>query len=290
MGAPTPLKIACIQFCSGLTAEDNLPRLLDYIDAAANAGAQWVVTPETSNFMPADKDQLYAQICTQEEDPCVAAFAHKAKQKGIWLQAGSFILKNAAGRAVNRSLLFAPNGTCVATYDKIHLFDVALAGGESHRESSHYDGGSRAVLVDCAFGEASKTTTIRLGLSICYDLRFAGLYRQMAEAGAQIMTVPAAFTVPTGKAHWQVLLQARAIETASFIVAPAQAGQHPNGRETYGHSLVIDPWGRILAEKKTGEGVLLAELDMSQLEKTRQQIPVLEHGKVFSLELNNDPL
>ncbi len=290
MGEPVSLKMACIQFCSGVAAEENLPRLLDYIDEAVSAGAQWVVTPETSNFMPADKDQLYAQICVQEEDPCVAAFAQKAKQAGIWLQAGSFILKNAAGRAVNRSLLFAPNGACVASYDKIHLFDVALASGESHRESSKYDGGTRAVLVDCDFTQGSDAVRARLGLSICYDLRFAALYRQMAEAGAQIMTVPAAFTVPTGKAHWQILLQARAIETASFMVAPAQWGHHPNGRETYGHSLVIDPWGRVLAEKKEGEGVLLAELDLSQLQKTRQQIPVLEHGKAFSLELNNDPL
>ncbi|MGC6472822.1 MAG: carbon-nitrogen hydrolase family protein [Parvibaculales bacterium] len=275
-------KAACIQFCSGVSPEANLDRLSGFVAMAVEQGAQWIVTPETSNFMPANRDMLLATARTENEDLCVAGFKELARRHKIWLQAGSFILLNGAGRPVNRSLMFAPDGNLVARYDKIHLFDVTLADGESHRESANYAGGGTAVVVKLPFGS--------LGMSVCYDLRFAGLYRSLAETGAQYLTVPSAFTKPTGAAHWEVLLRARAVETGCYVLAPAQSGLHENGRETYGHSLIIDPWGQILAELADGEGVIIAALDMARLEKTRRQIPVLEHGKNFITEIVNDPL
>lgn len=275
-------KAACIQFCSGVSPEANLDRLSGFVAQAAAQGAHWVVTPETSNFMPANRDMLHATARPETEDMCVAGFSALARRHKIWLQAGSFIVLNGQGRPVNRSLMFAPDGRLVARYDKIHLFDVTLADGESHRESANYAGGDRAVVVRLPFGY--------LGMSVCYDLRFAGLYRSLAEAGAQYLTVPSAFTKPTGAAHWEVLLRARAVETGCYVLAPAQCGAHENGRETYGHSLIVNPWGRILAESDPGEGVIMAELDLAQLARTRRQLPVLEHGKGFQTEMVNDPL
>lgn len=280
------IKAACIQFCSGVSPAANLDRLAGLVEQACAQGAHWVVTPETSNFMPANRDSLYATACTEKQDPCVAGFSELAYKYQIWLQAGSFIVLNEAGRPANRSLLFAPDGKVAARYDKIHLFDVTLDGGESHRESANYDGGETAVVVQLPFGS--------LGMSICYDVRFASLYRGLAEAGAHFITVPSAFTKPTGHAHWEILLRARAVETGCYVLAPAQSGLHENGRETYGHSVIIDPWGKILSKLDEGEGIITADLDLARLEKIRRQLPVLEHGKPFKThvitEAVSDPL
>ncbi len=275
-------KVACIQFCSAMTLEENLPRLLGFVDEAIAQGAQWIITPETSNFMPAHQDMMRALVRHDKDDIFVAAFSEKAKAKKVWLQAGSFILLNEQKRPVNRSLLFAPNGKIVAYYDKIHLFDVTLVGGESHFESATYASGDRAVVTKMPFGN--------LGMSICYDLRFADLFRRLSESGADFITVPSAFTKHTGLAHWEILLRARAIETGCYVLAPAQVGNHENGRVTYGHSLIIDPWGHILAELTKGEGVITAELNLEKVEKTRRQLPVLKHGKEFFVQVNDDPL
>lgn len=270
------MKIACVQMTSACDPADNLPVIAARVKAAAEKGARLVALPETCSFMEKNRKAMQARLVRQEDSGEVAALQAMAQAHHIYLLAGSVILADEnSDKAVNRSLLIAPSGAVQAQYDKIHMFDVALENGERHHESAAYQAGDRLVVTD--------VDKVKMGLSICYDLRFPALYRRLAEAKAQVIFVPSAFTQQTGQAHWHVLLRARAIETGCFIVAPAQIGVHENGRETYGHSLIIDPWGRILAEASDDDEVIMAALDMALVEKARQQIPALAHGAAFAL-------
>ena len=267
------LKISCIQLTSSANMADNIAKIGDMVAQAASSGAQLIATPENSFLMaePKSSPELY----TQSQHPAVKAAAEMARNNKVWLLIGSVaILPDAhAQKTYNRSLLFNPDGKIVAHYDKIHLFDVEVGDGQTYRESAKMLAGNQAVIAETPFAN--------LGMSICYDLRFPQLYRKLAKAGANIIAVPAAFTQKTGEAHWHILLQARAIETGCFIIAPAQTGTHAGGRQTYGHSLIIDPWGRILADAGTEEGIITAEIDLTEVEKTRKNLPSLQHDREF---------
>lgn len=270
------LPVACVQFTAGLQWSDHAEEVARLIRMAAGTGAKFIATPENTGGMVKNREELKEQAPTIDTHPAVPAFSELARETGAWLLCGSVAVRPSApaSRPVNRSLLFAPDGSIAAHYDKIHLFDVDLPGGESHRESALFDSGDSAKLTDMG--------RIKLGLTICYDLRFASLFRSLAQAGAEIITVPSAFTVPTGEAHWEVLLRARAIETGAFILAPAQTGLHPNGRRTWGHSLIIDPWGRVLADAGDKPGVAVAVIELNRVREVRQVLPQLEHDKPFS--------
>lgn len=270
------LPVACVQFTAGLQWSDHAEEVARLIRMAAGTGAKFIATPENTGGMVKNREELKEQAPTIDTHPAVPAFSELARETGAWLLCGSVAVRPsaAASRPVNRSLLFAPDGSIAAYYDKIHLFDVDLPGGESHRESALFDSGDSAKLADIG--------GVKLGLTICYDLRFASLFRSLAQAGAEIITVPSAFTVPTGEAHWEVLLRARAIETGAFILAPAQTGLHPNGRRTWGHSLIIDPWGRVLADAGDKPGVAVAVIELNRVKEVRQVLPQLEHDKPFS--------
>lgn len=269
-----PLKVALVQMTAGRDPAANLPGVLAAIDAAAKAGAGLVATPEMTLMMELDRAEALAKSHAQADDPAIPAFAAAAQRHRIWLLIGSLALKIAPDRLVNRSLLFDPSGRLAAHYDKIHMFDVDLADGESFRESRLYQPGGAAAMAQTPWGG--------LGLTVCYDLRFPYLYRQLAQAGAALISVPAAFTKQTGTAHWHVLLRARAIETGCFIIAPAQTGRHETGRETYGHSLVVAPWGDVLADGGTEPGMVLADLDFSLVAQARQRVPSLRHDRAFA--------
>ena len=268
-------KAAMIQMRSGLTPAANLDAAVSMIGEAKSAGADYVQTPEMTNIMEVKRDRLLATIVEEEADTFLAALRELARKLGIFIHAGSLAIKVTNDRAANRAFLIDSKGDITARYDKIHMFDVDLAGGESYRESRTYRAGEVAVLSDLPWG--------RLGLTICYDLRFPALYRALAEAGATMLTIPSAFTQQTGEAHWHVLIRARAIENGCFVLAAAQAGRHENGRETFGHSLIVDPWGRILAEGGTEPGVVMAEIDLAEVGKARARIPSLQHGRRFEL-------
>jgi predicted amidohydrolase len=229
-----------------------------------------------TNIIEPDRARLRTLVGTEAEDAGVAAFAALARELRLWLLVGSVALKGPEGRLVNRSLLFSPKGERVARYDKIHLFDVDLPTGERIRESDAFAGGSEAPVVELPFGN--------LGLTICYDVRFPLLYRHLAQKGADFLTVPSAFTVPTGEAHWHVLLRARAIETGAYVLAPAQAGLHESGRATFGHSLIVSPWGEIVAEAGTEVGFLTAQLDRSAVEAARARIPAWREAGTYPLK------
>lgn len=270
----TQLRAACVQLCAGQEIGPNVEAALRLIDEAAAAGAQLIATPEMTHLVERDRERLLARVFSETEDPGLAAFRDAAARHGIWLLIGSLALAaERPERAVNRSFLLAPDGAIAARYDKLHLFDVDLPGRESYRESATYEAGQGAVLAEAAGA--------RLGLTICYDLRFPALYRSLALAGAGVLTVPAAFTRRTGEAHWHVLLRARAIETGSFVLAPAQGGKHEDGRSTYGHSLIVSPWGAVLAEGGTEPGIVTADLDLAQVAEARAAIPALAHGRDF---------
>lgn len=270
------MKIACVQMTSACDPADNLPIIAARVKQAAAQSARLVALPETCSFMEKNRKAMHSRLENQADSQVLAALCHMAKENGIFLLIGSMILaEENSDKAVNRSLLIAPNGTVQAQYDKIHMFDVALENGESHHESAAYQAGDKLVV--------TKADGVSLGLSICYDLRFPALYRRLAEAQAQVIFVPSAFTKQTGAAHWHILLRARAIETGCFIVAPAQIGVHENGRETYGHSLIIDPWGKIIAEAASEDKVIVAALDMTLVDKARRQIPALFHGATYRL-------
>ena len=270
------MKIACVQMTSACDPADNLPVIAARVKQAVAQGARLVALPETCSFMEKNRKAMQARLEHQADSQVLAALCHMAKENDIFLLIGSMILADEnSDKAVNRSLLIAPGGTVQAQYDKIHMFDVALENGESHRESAAYQAGDTLVV--------TKADGVSLGLSICYDVRFPALYRRLAEAQAQVIFVPSAFTKQTGEAHWHILLRARAIETGCFIVAPAQIGAHENGRETYGHSLIIDPWGEILAEASEDDELIIAQIDMTLAAKARQQIPALAHGAVYAL-------
>jgi len=264
-----------VQMRSGRSPQANLDAALKLIAEAKSGGADYVLTPEMTNILEVKRERLFAAIALEETDASLAAFRELARKLGIFLHIGSLAIKLSAERAANRSFLIDRQGEIVARYDKIHMFDVDLAGGESYRESRNYRPGDIAVAADLPWG--------RLGLSVCYDLRFPALYRALAEAGAAFLAIPSAFTQQTGEAHWHVLNRARAIENGAFVLAAAQGGKHENGRETYGHSLVVDPWGRILAEGGNEPGVILAAIDPAAVTAARAKVPSLQHGRRFEL-------
>jgi len=266
---------AMIQMRSGLDPTANLAAALKSINEAKEAGADYVLTPEMTNILAANCEQLFAKIVTEERDATLTTLREVARKLAIYIHIGSLAIKTSPEKAANRSFLIDRRGEVVARYDKIHMFDVDLAGGESYRESNTYRPGELAMVADLPWG--------RLGLTVCYDLRFPALYRALAEAGASFLAIPSAFTRQTGEAHWHVLQRARAIENGCFVFAAAQGGKHENGRETYGHSLVVDPWGRILAEGGTEPGVVMAQIDPSEVVAARSRIPSLHHGRRFEL-------
>lgn len=266
------VRIALHQSCTGIDPGANARGLVEAIGEAASAGAQMLFTPEMSGLLDRDSSRAARCVRLEEEDEVLAACREAAAAKGIWLHLGSLAVLTEAGQLANRSFVIDARGEVRARYDKIHLFDVDLPTGESWRESAMYQPGSEAVVVP-------DTPVGRLGLTICYDLRFPALFQRLSEAGADIIAVPAAFTVPTGKAHWQVLLRARAIESACFVVAAAQAGHHEDGRDTYGHSLVADPWGEMLAEAGDDAGIIFAEIDLAAVAEVRGRIPVIAHRR-----------
>ncbi len=268
-------KVGLVQMRSGVDPQANLATALAAIEEAARAGAGYLLTPEMTNIMEGKRDRLFATIADEERDPTLAAMREAARKHSIYIHIGSLAVKASPDRAANRSFLIDRRGDVVARYDKIHMFDVDLANGESYRESGNYRAGELAVVADLPWG--------RLGVTVCYDLRFPALYRALAEAGASFFSIPAAFTRQTGEAHWHVLLRARAIENGCFVFAAAQGGMHENGRETFGHSLVVDPWGKVLAEGGTEPGVILADVDPAQVAAARSRIPSLLHGRRFEL-------
>ena len=271
----TSFTVGLVQMRSGLSPRANLDAAVRLIQEAANGGADYVQTPEMTNILEVARERLFAAIAPEESDPCLAAFRALARKRGIVLHVGSLAIKLSPEKAANRSFLIDRKGDIVARYDKIHMFDVDLAGGESYRESRNYRPGEIAVAIDLPWG--------RLGLTVCYDLRFPTLYRALAEAGASFLAIPSAFTKQTGEAHWHVLTRARAIENGAYVLAAAQGGRHENGRDTYGHSLVVDPWGRIVVEGGTEPGVILAVVDPAEVTAARAKIPSLQHGRRFEL-------
>ncbi len=273
--------VGLVQMRAGLVPAANLETAVALIEQAKAAGADYALTPEMTNVMDIKRERLFATMVAEEEDPCLARLCELARKLGIYVHIGSLAIKISAERAVNRSFLIDPSGEIVARYDKIHMFDVDLAGDESYRESRNFRPGENAVVTDLPWG--------RLGLTICYDLRFPALYRALAEAGSFFITVPAAFTRQTGEAHWHVLIRARAIENGSFVLAAAQGGLHENGRETFGHSLIVDPWGRILAEGGTEPGIIMAKIDPAEVVAARSRIPSLQHGRRFELVSPAEP-
>ncbi len=268
-------KVGLIAMRSGLDPQANLDAVLAAIDQAKHAGADYVQTPEMTNVLESKRDRLLANIVSDDNDPTLATLREVARKLSIYIHIGSLAIKASHEKAVNRSFLIDRKGDIAARYDKIHMFDVDLAGGESYRESNTYRAGELAVVADLPWG--------RLGMTVCYDLRFPALYRALAEAGASFLAIPSAFTRQTGEAHWHVLLRARAIENGCFVFAAAQGGKHESGRETFGHSLIIDPWGRILAEGGTEPGVVMAEIDPAEVVAARAKIPSLNHGRRFEL-------
>jgi len=277
MSGKTGFRAACVQLRSGRDMGRNIEVAGELIRQAAAGGADLIMTPENSSLLELETERLLASTFAQDEDPALRLFQELAAELSSWLLIGSLPIKVAADKTANRSFLIGPQGAITATYDKIHMFDVDLPGGESYRESANVKGGAKGVMADLPWG--------RIGLSICYDLRFAALYRAYAQAGARFLTVPAAFTKTTGEAHWHVLLRARAIENGAFVFAPAQGGHHENGRDTYGHSLIISPWGEILAEGGEEPGVIFADIDPDLADEARRRIPALSHDRDFGVSL-----
>jgi predicted amidohydrolase len=264
-----------VQMRSGLSPQANLDAAARLIVEARDRGADYVLTPEMTNILEVKRERLFAAIVPEESDASLAAFRELARTLRIFLHVGSLAIKLSPERAANRSFLIDRGGEIVARYDKIHMFDVDLAGGESYRESRSYRPGEIAVTADLPWG--------RLGLTVCYDLRFPALYRALAEAGSSFLAIPSAFTKQTGEAHWHVLNRARAIENGSFVFAAAQAGRHENGRETFGHSLIVDPWGQIIAEAGVEPDIVLATIDPAQVTAARAKVPSLAHGRRFEV-------
>ena len=272
------LRVACIQMRSGVNIQANIDTACTMISEAATQGAQLVATPEMTNLIDIRPGMGRQKAVTEDKSPSLQAFTKLAQQLEIWLLIGSLaIALEDDTRLVNRSYLIGPNGQILARYDKIHMFDVAVGDGQSYRESKSYRAGETASLVQTPIG--------MLGLTICYDVRFAMLYRTLAQAGAHIISCPAAFTQVTGKAHWHALLRARAIENGVFIIAPAQGGMHQDGRQTYGHSLIISPWGEVIAEQVgDAPGILMADIDLAEVNRARKRLPSLTHDRPYTLK------
>jgi predicted amidohydrolase len=267
-------RAAAIQMRSGLDVAANVAAAEALIRQAAAAGAQYALTPEMTTVLDRDRRRLLAAISPEADDPSLRRFQALAAELGIHLHIGSMAIRLDNDAVANRAFLIGPDGRIRSRYDKIHMFDVELGNGESYRESRLYRPGGAAVVADLPW--------LRLGLTVCYDIRFSQLYRALAKTGAAMIAVPAAFTQTTGEAHWHVLLRARAIETGSFVIAAAQGGHHEDGRETYGHSLIIDPWGHILAEAEREPGFIVADIDPTVSRTTRERIPVLANERSFS--------
>jgi predicted amidohydrolase len=276
-------RAACVQLRSSTEVEENIETVERLAREAAAAGADYVQTPEMTNIVERRRTALAAKIEPEESDPAVKRFAALAAELGIVLHVGSLALKVSDDKIANRALIFGRDGRLLARYDKIHLFDVDLPSGESWRESAVYHPGGEAVVVDLPW--------LRLGVAICYDLRFPHLYRAHAHAGAMALSAPAAFTRQTGEAHWHVLQRARAIENGAFMISAAQAGRHADGRETFGHSIIVAPWGEVLAEAGgDGPEVILAEIDPARSAEARQRIPSLANERPFALPDAEEPL
>jgi len=278
----TSFTAACVQFTAGPDPEPNLRVVSDLIRRARNGGADFIMTPEATNFIEAGRRRR-ERARSEADDLFLAGMRAVAQETGAWLVIGSLVIDPAAepgaaadeARLANRSFLVDPTGTIVARYDKIHMFDIDLPGGESYRESNSYRPGAGTVVAETPWG--------RLGLSVCYDVRFPHLYRALAQAGADFLAVPSVFTVPTGSAHWHVLLRARAIENGCFVFAPAQWGEHTAGRRSYGHSLIVDPWGEVLADAGEGIGIASARIDPTRVAEVRRMIPSLSHDRPFRI-------
>src|SRR6201995_1395788 len=266
---------AMVQMRTSLLPEPSLEQGIKLIREAVAQGAEYVQTPEVSNMMQLNRQALFGQLASEEDDLSLKAYRALAAELKIHLHVGSLALRFSPEKAVNRSFLIGPDGNILASYDKIHMFDIDLPGGESYRESANYQPGETAVISDLPWG--------RIGLSICYDVRFPALYRALAEAGASFITVPSAFTRKTGGAHWHTLLRARAIATGCFVLAAAQCGLHGDKRETLGYSLIGDPWGEVLSDGGVEPGVVLARIDPSKVETAHKAIPSLQHGRRFGM-------
>ncbi len=267
-------KVACIQNCADDDLAENITMATELVRAAREAGADLICLPENFSLIQVNDARLLAQAHTEESHPAIPHFRDLARDLGAWILMGSLAIKHASGKINNRSYLLDDSGRVIASYNKLHLFDVNLKAGESYRESATVEPGDRAVVAATPWGG--------IGLSVCYDLRFAHLYRALAQAGAWYLSIPAAFTRTTGQAHWHVLQRARAIETGSYVFAPGQCGIRRSGRATYGHSLIVDPWGRILADGGDESGFVIAEVDSARVEEARRMIPALQHDRGFT--------
>jgi deaminated glutathione amidase len=274
------MRVGIVQMCSGDDPAENLVAAERAVREAAASGAALVLTPETTNIVSASRTRQEEMLATEDDDPTLRRLRAVAAETGIWLIVGSLALRTTDpdGRFANRSLVIGPDGAVTARYDKIHMFDVSLDNGETYRESAAFRPGDRAVVTEAA-GAA-------VGLTVCYDLRFPHLYRDLAKAGAAVLTVPAAFTQPTGRAHWHTLLRARAIETGCFVLAAAQSGTHAASRgavrRTFGHSLAVSPWGEVLADAGTDTGVTLVDIDLAAVARARGRIPALTHDRPYA--------
>jgi predicted amidohydrolase len=268
-------RVGLIQMRSAREPQVNIEAAAKLIGEAKEGGADYVLTPEMTNIMELSREKLFATIVPEENDPSLATFRELARALGIYVHIGSLAVKVSPDKAANRAFVIDRKGDIVARYDKIHMFDVDLANGERYRESRSYRAGDLAVVADLPWG--------RLGVTICYDLRFPALYRALAEAGASFLAIPSAFTKQTGEAHWHVLMRARAIENGCYVLAAAQGGRHENGRDTFGHSLAVDPWGRIIAEGGTEPGVVFADVDPAEVSAARAKVPSLQHGRRFEI-------
>ena len=271
------MRVACLQMRSTTNVAENLAALEQMTGEAAAQGATYIQSPEMTSLIDKNPKRLLANIEADEGQNQIVALAQNlAKRHKIWLHIGSIAVRTEGQKAANRGLLFSPNGTRIANYDKIHMFDVDLPNNESWRESVLYQAGNEAVIANC--------DGFNLGMSICYDLRFPHLYRALSQAGAGILSCPAAFTKQTGEAHWHTLLRARAIENGAFMIAAAQGGKHEDGRTTYGHSMVINPWGKIIAElKHNNPAILVCDIDLSEIDQTRTRIPALSNNQEFAI-------
>jgi deaminated glutathione amidase len=272
---PERFVAACIQMRSGRDPAANRDAAVAGLREAAAHGARYIQTPEMTSLLERNRTRLFEIVTDEASDPTLAALREAARETGAWVHIGSLAIRTGE-KVANRAFLIDPEGGIAASYDKMHLFDVDLPSGESWRESATYQGGSCAIVAETGLGT--------FGLTICYDVRFPTLYRSLAEAGAEVLTAPACFTRQTGEAHWHVLQRARAIETGSFMISAAQGGLHEDGRESFGHSVIVDPWGRILAEGGTEPGVILAEIDLSLVADARARIPALRNARPFTVE------
>ena len=269
------LRVGLIQMRTPANQAAALAQAEPLVRLAAASGAQLIATPEGTNILQRRREALLESIATPETDVAVLGLADLARELRVWVLIGSALVRRPDGKCANRAMLVAPDGRITATYDKLHMFDVDLPTGERIRESASYEPGDRAVIADAAGA--------KLGLTICYDVRFPALHNALAKGGAEVLTVPAAFTRPTGEKHWEILLRARAIETGSFVIAPAQGGTHEDGRATWGHSMVVAPWGEVLALADHDEpAVLMADLDLAEVAKARQAIPALKNERPFT--------